>query len=103
MPRQAMPKLSSENIQGLKYFQQLQPLFALLHDVGTKRDVAGNRLLHFDQYASIILLHFYNPVFTSLRSLQRASCLEYVQRKLGCSRTSLGSLSEAARVFDAEP
>jgi len=34
--------------------------------------------------------------------LQRASCLDKVRKKLGCSRTSLGSLSEAARLFDAE-
>jgi IS4 transposase len=32
--------------------------------------------------------------------LQQASCLRQVQRKLGCPRTSLGSLSEAVAVFD---
>ncbi len=41
-------------------------------------------------------------VVTSLRGLQQASELKKVQRKLRCPRTSLGSLSEATSVFDAE-
>lgn len=102
MPRQTKPKISAKNIQGLKYFKTLQPLFARLHDVGTERDRAGNRRLFYDQYASLILLFFFNPICSSLRSLQQASCLKNVQKKLGCRRTSMGSLSEAAGVFDAE-
>ena len=102
MPRNPKPQVSDKNVRGLKYFKQLQPLFARLHDVGAEGDRAGNRRLFFDQYASLILLYFFNPTFTSLRALQRASCLDKVQKKLGCSRTSLGSLSAAARVFDAE-
>ncbi len=47
-------------------------------------------------------MFFFNPTLSSLRALQQASCLEKVQKKLGCPRTSLGSLSEAARIFDAE-
>jgi hypothetical protein len=103
MPRAPKPKLAAKNIQGLKYFDRLQPLLAPLHDVGTQRDHAGNRQLHFDQYAGLLLLFFFNPIVTSLRGVQQASCLKKVQDKLGCSRTSLGSLSEAARLFDAEP
>jgi hypothetical protein len=94
--------VAAKDIRGLKYFKQLQPLFAHLHEVGTDRDHAGNRQLFFDQYASLILLSFFNPVVSSLRALQQASCLDKVQSKLGCPRTSLGSLSEAARVFDAD-
>ena len=100
MPRQAKPL--PKNMHGLKYFKQLRPLLARLHDVGTERDRAGNRTLFFDQYCSLILLFFFNPACHSLRALQRASCVTKVRKKLGCSRVSLGSLSEAARVFDAE-
>ena len=50
----------------------------------------------------LVLLYLYNPLVSSLRSIQRASELKNVQRKLGCGRVSLGSLSESARVFDAE-
>jgi hypothetical protein len=102
MARTAKPPLTAKDIRGLKYFDRLQPLFAPLHNVATERDSAGNRELFFDQYAAIILLFFFNPVLNSLRSLQQASGLKKVQAKLGCSSTSLGSLSEAARVFDAE-
>jgi hypothetical protein len=87
----------------LKYFKRLQPLFARLHDVGTDNDHAANRQLHFDHYASLILLYFFNPCITSLRAIQQASDLDKVQKKLGVPRTSLGSLSAAARVFDPEP
>ncbi len=50
----------------------------------------------------MILLYLFNPVVTSLRGLQQASELAKVQKKLGCPRASLGSLSEAASVFDPE-
>jgi DDE family transposase len=102
MSRQRKPKISAKNIHGLKYFKQLQPLLAHLHDVGTESDHAGNRTLFFDHYASLILLFFFNPTLTSLRAIQQASCLDKVQKKLGGPRTSLGSLSAAARDFDAE-
>jgi hypothetical protein len=41
-------------------------------------------------------------VVDGLRELQQASELENVQRRLKAGRVSLGSLSEASRVFDAE-
>jgi hypothetical protein len=55
-----------------------------------------------DQYMSLLLLYMFNPICTSLRSLQQASELKKVQKKLGVPRASLGSLSEAARVFDSQ-
>jgi len=103
MSRHRKPALSAKSVGGLKYFRRLQPLFARLHDIGTDNDLAGNRQLHFDHYASLILLYFFNPCLTSLRSIQQASTLHKVQTQLGVPRTSLGSLSAAARVFDPEP
>ena len=44
------------NLQGLKYLDKLLPLFDRLHDVGCRRDKAGNRKLHFDHYCALILL-----------------------------------------------
>jgi hypothetical protein len=93
--------VTAKDLQGLKYFKVLKPLLERLHSVGTERDQAGNRQLFFDQYAALVLLYFFNPILTSLRAVQQASALDKVQRVLGCSRTSLGSLSEAARVFEA--
>ena len=95
-------ELREEDIQGLKYFKAIGQLLGRLHDVGTERDRAGNRELFFDQYAALFLLYFFNPILTSLRGLGQASGLKNVQRATGCRRTSLGSLSEASRVFDAE-
>jgi len=95
--------LQEKDVSGLKYFDQLAPLLERLHDVGCEGDAAGNRILHFDQYCMLILLFLFNPVVKSLRGLQQASELKNVQKKLGCSRTSLGSLSESVTVFDPEP
>jgi Transposase DDE domain len=103
MAPKAKPRVAAKNIHGLKYFKQLQPLLARLHEVGTDSDRSGNRQLFFDDYAALILLFFFNPSLSSLRALQQASCLDKVQKKIGCRRTSLGSLSAAARDFAAEP
>lgn len=94
--------LDPKSIQGLKYFKALNDMLVGLHDVGTARDKAGNRDLHYDQYVSLILLYFFNPTLTSMRGIVQASQLENVQKALGCKSTSLGSFSEAASVFDAE-
>jgi hypothetical protein len=102
VPRKKRDKVQSRDVTGLKYFDQLAPLLERLRDDGCERDRAGNRELHYDQYCLLILLYLFNPVVTSLRGIQQASELEKVQRKLGCPRASLGSLSEAASVFDAE-
>ena len=94
--------IRDEDITGLKYFDKLLPLFEPLHKVGCQRDKAGNRKLHYDEYCSLLLLFLFNPAVTSLRGLQQASELKKVQRKLGCKRASLGSLSESIAVFDPE-
>jgi hypothetical protein len=94
--------LDPGEIEGWEYFDSLVPLLARLKDIGTKRDKASNRLLFYDQYISLLLLYFFNPTITSLRGLQQASTLEVVQRRLGIRPTSLGSFSEAARVFNAD-
>ena len=102
MARKKRDKIRERDITGLKYFDQLAPLLERLHDDACQRDKAGNRRLHFDQYCLLILLYLFNPIVTSLRGIQQASELANVQKKLGVPRTSLGSLSEAATVFDAE-
>jgi hypothetical protein len=95
-------KIEEKDITGLKYFEKLNPLLNRLHEVGCERDKANNRDLHFDQYCMLVLLYLFNPIVTSLRGIQQASELAKVQRKLGCPRASLGSLSEATSVFDAQ-
>jgi hypothetical protein len=95
-------EIEEQELQGLKYFKAIAGLLEKLHEVGCQRDRAGNRLLHMDQYVALLLLYLFNPICTSLRSLQQASELKKVQKKLGIPRASLGSLSEAATVFDSQ-
>lgn len=96
------PKIDERCLKGFKYFKPISRLLSRLHEAGCERDRAHNRTLHMDQYIALILLSFFNPICNSLRGIQRASHLKKVQKKLGVSRASLGSLSEAARVFDSE-
>src|SRR5437667_3150274 len=95
------PSLSEETLQGFKYFRLLGPLFDHLRLAATERDRAGNRQLFYDQYATLLLLYFFNPTVTSLRGLQQLTTFAHVQAQFGLRRTSLGALSEAASVFDA--
>jgi len=90
------------DFRGLKYFALIDDLLKRLHECATERDKAGNRILHYDQYCSLVLLFYFNPIIRSLRGIQDASELKKIQKKLGCARASLGSLSEAAHVFDSE-
>lgn len=94
--------IEEKDLHGFKHFKLLMPLLEKLHGDGCRRDKAGNRVLHYDQYAALILLYFFNPIVTSLRGIQQTSELQKVQRLLGCPRAALGSLSEAARVFDPD-
>ncbi len=94
-------EIREDELQGFKYFRRIARLLERLHKAGCQRDRAGNRTLHMDQYMALVLLAMFNPICQSLRGIQRASALKKVQRVLGVPRASLGSLSEAAAVFDA--
>ncbi len=93
---------SQVRLPGTQLLRQMRSLLERLHDAGTARDKAGNRELFCDDYISLLLLYFFTPAITSLRALQQVSGWEQTRKKLGIRRTSLGSLSEAARVFDAK-
>jgi hypothetical protein len=95
--REAAPPV----VQGVKYVRLVETLLEALHEAGTERDRAGNRQLFYDQYATLLLLYFFTPTVTSLRGVQQLSTLAKVQQCWGIRRTALGSLSEAATVFDA--
>ena len=95
-------RIKQSDIQGFKYFKKLSQILERLHDAGCQRDRAGNRILHMDNYITLLLLSMFSPICSSLRSMQQASELQKVQKKLHVPRSSLGSLSEAARIFDSE-
>ena len=95
-------KVKNEQLQGFKYFKVLAGMLETLHDAACARDRAHNRILHMDQHVTLLLMYMFNPICSSLRALQEASDLKKVQRVLKVPRASLGSLSEAARLFDSD-
>ena len=94
--------MRQQDIQGLKYFRLLDGLLDGLRNDATERDRSNNRKLFYDQYVTLLLMYFCTPALDSLRALQQASGLKKVQKLLGVPRCSLGSLSEAPQVFDAD-
>jgi hypothetical protein len=98
----AKDPVTADQLQGFRYLDHFRPLFDCLRPCAADRDRAGNRQLFFDQYTCLLLLYFFTPALTSLRGLQQATALRKVQQRLGIGRTSRGSLSEAAAVFDPE-
>jgi hypothetical protein len=94
-------EIETRDLRGFKYFKKVRRVLGRLHLAGCERDRAHNRQLHLDEYILLHLLHLFNPLCVSLRSIQQACELRKVQQVLGVSRNSLGSLSEAARVFDS--
>ncbi len=101
MAAKPRPRISQSQLQGFKYFSLVVPLLEPLRDVATERDHAGNRQFFCDQYVGLLLIYFFNSIVTSLHGIQQLSELEKVQELLGIRHVALGSLSEAARVFDA--
>ena len=97
------PDIQMIDLHGFKHVRKFSRLLKRLHKIGCARDRAGNRLLYMDHYVTLLLLYLFTPTCNSLRAIQRISQLQKVQKKLGISRCSLGSLSEAARVFDSRP
>src|SRR4030066_219312 len=96
--RKKKAPIDEKSLQGFKSLRDIIPLLDRFHLVKDHH----NRDLHYDQYLSFILLFYFNPVITSLRGIQEASYLKKVQKRLGVKATSLGSLSEAQGVFDAQ-
>lgn len=89
--------IQEKDLQGFKFLHKFIPLLKKFHLVKDHH----NRDLHFDQYIVLILLYFFTPVLTSLRGIQQASYLKKVKKIVGIKGASLGSLSEASSVFDA--
>ena len=96
--RKKKPPVKEADLQGYKYFKRFITTLERFHLIKAHH----NRQLHYDHYIALILFYFFNPVLTSLRAIQQASTLEKVQSVLGVKATSLGSLSEAAQVFDPQ-
>jgi len=90
-------RITEGDLTGYRFFRRLVPLLDHLHD--TYRH--NNRDLHFDQFVSLMLFYFFNPVLAGLRGIAVASSLKKVQKVLGVKPTSKSSLSEASHLFDA--
>jgi len=90
--------LREEDLRGYKFFHKIRVLLERLRPCAEH----PNRLLHYDEYATLVLFYFFNPAITSLRGIHEVSDMATVRKRLGVRRMSLGSLSESVRLFDPE-
>ncbi|MBF0569143.1 MAG: IS4 family transposase, partial [Nitrospirae bacterium] len=98
MSRKVKEPIKAEAVQGVKYFQVIEPILEKLR--GSNEHF--NRELHYDKYILMYLLYYFNPIIDSLRGLTEVSKFEKIQKALGIKRYSLSSLSEAGYVFDSK-
>jgi hypothetical protein len=98
MSRKPKPPLMPSQVrQGQKYLRQFWDLLEPLAQLPAH----GNRKFHYDHWVCLLLLHFYNPLLNSLRSLVEATHFESIQEFAGVKHTSLAAMSEsAADIFD---
>ena len=101
MSRPRQPPVKVQDLQGFRYLRRFRELWQPLR--GCAVDRARNRTFFYDQYLSLLLLYFFTPTLTSLRGLHQATTLAKVQQALGLPKApGLGTLSAAARAFDAD-
>ena len=96
--RKKAPPIPQSSLKCFKYFKVLTPILQKLKPIYDHH----NRTLHYDQYISLLLFYFFNPIITSLRAISQVSELKKVQKILGVKKSSLASLSEAGTVFDSK-
>jgi len=89
-------KLAPTDLRGFKFLKRMRRMMTALRSCAAHQ----NRRLHYDEYATMVLMYFFSPAIESLRDLQQASGFDKVQKALGIRRMSLGSMSESVRVFD---
>jgi hypothetical protein len=102
MARGKRKNMNDRDLGGFKYFKILAELTESLHAIYIDPDHPHKRRLHYDQYVSLILLYFFNPICDSLRMVQKATEFRKVQRTLDVPRFGRSTLAEASKVFDAE-
>lgn len=61
--------VTDESIQGFGHLKKIFAAFRKLESVGTERDTAKNRTLHYSQYVSLILLSMFNPATMCARAV----------------------------------
>lgn len=93
-------RIDPELLRGAGLLSRAFPLLARLAEAGTGRDRSGNRRFRFSHYAALMLVGMFNPILQSARALVAASGLKAIRRWTEGEQVSLGSFSEAARVFD---
>ena len=97
--RKTRKKISESDLARLRDLQAIAKMLKPLHEMGTKRDKAGNRDLHMDQYCLLVLMWLYNPIVDSLRGLQQTSEFEKCPEANRCGASFPGITVRIGRHF----
>jgi len=93
-----------KNLKGFKIIKRFRKILKKTESISPLRssELDPRRKLSQNDYFSLFLFTYLNPVLKSMRGLCAASKLEKVKEKVCSNPVSLGSFSEAQNIFDPE-
>ncbi len=104
MPKPSSNPVNIEDLQGFKMIRKFRTILERTNPdvppVPTELD--PRRKLSQNDYFSLFLFTYFNPVLKSMRGLCAATDLEKVQQTVCSNPVSLGSFSEAQGIFDPQ-
>ena len=97
-------KIKIEDLQGFKIIKQFRKMLETANSEYPSHpsELDPKRKLAQDDYFSLFLFTYLNPVLKSMRGLCAATELEKIQETVSSNHVSLGSFSEAQSVFNPE-
>ena len=93
-----------KNLKGFKIIKRFRKILKKTESISPlhSSELDPRRKLSQNDYFSLFLFTYLNPVLKSMRGLCAASKLEKVKEKVCSNPVSLGSFSEAQNIFDPE-
>jgi len=104
MPKACKKSVNIEDLQGFKMIKKFKKILERSNSdaLPTPTELDPRRKLSQDDYFSLFLFTYLNPVLKSMRALCAATVLEKIQQTVCSNSVSLGSFSEAQSLFDPE-
>ncbi len=104
MPKSYDNPVKIEDLQGFKIIKKFKKILERTNcdALPTPTELDPRRKLSSNDYFSLFLFTYLNPVLESMRGLCAATLLEKVQQTVCSNPVSLGSFSEAQSVFDPQ-
>jgi hypothetical protein len=104
MAKSANNPINVEDLQGFKMIEKFKKILERTNSdaLPAPTELDPRRKLSQNDYFSLFLFTYLNPVLKSMRGLCSATYLEKIQQTVCSNPVSLGSFSEAQSIFDPQ-